>query len=92
MHAGDVVADPTIVSRIFGRPRRIDPLDGLSARELEVLALIAEGLSNRAIATRLFIAERTVEAHVTSIFLKLRLPDSTEAHRRVLAVLEFLRR
>lgn len=89
--AGDVVVDPTIVSGIFGRRRRVDPLEELSEREREVLALIAEGVANRAIAGRLFITERTVEAHVTSIFRKLRLPDVADVNRRVLAVLEFLR-
>jgi DNA-binding NarL/FixJ family response regulator len=88
---GETVIDPTIVSRLLGRQRRTDPLQELTAREREVLALIAEGLSNRAIAERLFVTERTVEAHVKQIFLKLDLPSDASAHRRVLAVLAYLR-
>jgi DNA-binding NarL/FixJ family response regulator len=88
---GETVIDPTIVSRLVGRRRRTDPLAVLSAREREVLGLIAEGMSNRAIAARLYVTERTVEAHVTQIFQKLRLPESPDQHRRVLAVLAFLR-
>jgi DNA-binding NarL/FixJ family response regulator len=88
---GETVIDPTIVSRLVGRRRRQDPLVELSVREREVLGLVAEGLSNRAIAARLYVTERTVEAHVTQIFHKLRLPESPDQHRRVLAVLAFLR-
>jgi DNA-binding NarL/FixJ family response regulator len=88
---GETVIDPTIVSRLLGRPRRQDPLAGLTGREREVLGLIAEGRSNRAIAAQLYVTERTVEAHVTQIFQKLRLPESADQHRRVLAVLAFLR-
>jgi DNA-binding NarL/FixJ family response regulator len=88
---GETVIDPTIVSRLVGRRRRQDPLADLSEREREVLGLIAEGMSNRAIAARLFVTERTVEAHVTQIFQKLHLPESRDRHRRVLAVLAFLR-
>jgi DNA-binding NarL/FixJ family response regulator len=87
----ETVIDPTIVSRLVGRRRRQDPLAVLSQREREVLGLIAEGMSNRAIAARLVVTERTVEAHVTQIFQKLRLPESPDQHRRVLAVLTFLR-
>jgi DNA-binding NarL/FixJ family response regulator len=88
---GETVIDPTIVSRLLGRRRRHDPLAPLSDRERQVLALLAEGLSNNAIATRLFVTERTVEAHNKRIFEKLDLPASPEQHRRVLAVLAFLR-
>lgn len=88
---GETVIDPTLVSRLLGRRRRIDPLSELSDREREVLGLIAEGMSNRAIANRVFVTERTVEAHVTQIFQKLQLPQSADQHRRVLSVLVFLR-
>ena len=88
---GETVVDPTIVARLFARKRRADPLEGLTEREREVLALIAEGLSNRAIAAHLFVTERTVEAHVKQIFLKLGLNTDPDSHRRVLAVLAYLR-
>ena len=89
---GETVVDPTIVSRLLGRRRREDPLADLTEREREVLGLIAEGLSNRGIAARLYITERTVEAHVKQIFAKLQLDAShPESHRRVLAVLTYLR-
>jgi DNA-binding NarL/FixJ family response regulator len=87
----ETVIDPTIVSRLVGRRRRTDPLGELSNREREVLGLVAEGLSNKAIAARLFVTERTVEAHVKQIFLKLGLNMNPESHRRVLAVLTYLR-
>jgi DNA-binding NarL/FixJ family response regulator len=88
---GETVIDPTIVSRLVGRRRREDPLARLTEREREVLGLIAEGLSNRAIAAQLFITERTVEAHSKQIFAKLRLDANPSSHRRVLAVLAHLR-
>jgi DNA-binding NarL/FixJ family response regulator len=88
---GETVVDPTIVARLFSRKRRSDPLGQLTEREREVLALVAEGLSNRAIATRLFLTERTVEAHVKQIFQKLGLSIDPDSHRRVLAVLAHLR-
>lgn len=88
---GETVIDPTIVSRLLGRRRREDPLAELTKREREVLGLLAEGLSNRGIAGRLFVTERTVEAHVKQIFAKLNLDPNTGSHRRVLAVLAYLR-
>jgi DNA-binding NarL/FixJ family response regulator len=88
---GECVIDPTIVSRLVGKRRRKDPLSGLTEREREVLALVAEGLSNMAIANRLFVTERTVEAHTKQIFEKLGLEADPRSNRRVLAVLAFLR-
>jgi DNA-binding NarL/FixJ family response regulator len=88
---GGSVLDPSVVSQLVGRRRQgHDALDDLSAREREVLALMAEGRSNRAIAERLFITDRTVEKHVKGILTKLRIPASTDDHRRVLAVLAYL--
>ena len=87
---GGSALDPAIVSRLVGRQRRDNPIDTLTPREREVLSLMAEGLSNAAISSRLFVTERAVEKHVTSIFGKLRLGADAEAHRRVLAVLAFL--
>jgi DNA-binding NarL/FixJ family response regulator len=76
---------------MVGRQRRKDPLSGLSDREREVLGLVAEGLSNQAIANRLFVTERTVEAHTKQVFEKLGLEADPGSNRRVLAVLAFLR-
>jgi DNA-binding NarL/FixJ family response regulator len=89
--AGGSALDPEVVSSLLGRTRRVDPLDELTGREREVLELMAEGRSNRAIAEGLVITERAVEKHVTSIFGKLGLEPTAEDHRRVLAVLTFLR-
>jgi DNA-binding NarL/FixJ family response regulator len=89
--AGGSALDPTIVSQLVGRRRGDDPLSRLTAREREVLGLMAEGRSNQGIAERLVVTERAVEKHVTSIFGKLRLPAAPADHRRVLAVLAYLR-
>jgi DNA-binding NarL/FixJ family response regulator len=88
---GDLVVDPSFVALLVGRTRRQDPLADLTEREREVLELMAEGRSNQAISERLFLTERTVESHVRSIFLKLGLPPAPDQHRRVLAVLSYLR-
>ena len=88
--AGGSALDPSVVSQLVGRRRRDDPIGDLSPREREVLELMAEGLSNSAIAARMFLTERGVEKHVTSIFQKLRLPVAPDTHRRVLAVVAFL--
>jgi DNA-binding NarL/FixJ family response regulator len=88
--AGGSALDPEVVSVLMGRTRDDDPLEELTPREREVLALMAEGRSNAAIAEQLVVSERAVEKHVTSIFGKLGLTASGEDHRRVLAVLRFL--
>jgi DNA-binding NarL/FixJ family response regulator len=88
---GECVLDPTIVARLIRRSRRTGPLDELTDREREVLALIAEGRSNQGIAEVLVLSPKTVEAHVGRILAKLGLDDSPDYHRRVLAVLAFLR-
>jgi serine/threonine-protein kinase PknK len=87
---GDAVIDPVLVRELLSQQRRIDPLAVLTAREREVLALVAEGRSNNGIASRLWISEGAVEKHVRSILAKLELPATEEDHRRVLAVLMFL--
>ena len=88
---GGSVLDPSVVAQLVERPRADDdPLEELTEREREVLSLMAEGRSNKAIGQQLFITEHTVEKHVKSIFGKLRLPASADDHRRVLAVLTFL--
>src|SRR5436305_7587918 len=87
---GGSVLDPEVIAHMLGRRRDQAPLDGLSDRERQVLELMAEGLSNKAISDCLVVPERAVEHHVTSIFGKLGLPASRREHRRVLAVLAFL--
>ena len=88
---GGSALDPAIVTQLVGRRRSDDPVETLTPREREVLELMAEGRSNQSIAQKLVVTERAVEKHVTSIFGKLRLPATPEDHRRVLAVLAFLR-
>jgi DNA-binding NarL/FixJ family response regulator len=88
---GGSVIDPAVVGELVGRRRQADnPLEHLTVRERDVLALIAEGRSNKAIAERLFVTEHTVEKHVKNIFGTLRLPPSPDDHRRVLAVVTYL--
>jgi DNA-binding NarL/FixJ family response regulator len=89
--AGGSVLDPEVVAHMLGRARQDSPLDALTGRERQVLELMAEGRTNRAIAAELFISERGIERHVTSIFAKLGLPTTEQDHRRVLAVLAYLR-
>jgi DNA-binding NarL/FixJ family response regulator len=89
---GGSALDPAIVGALMAPVHRDDPLLGLSTREREVLALVAEGLSNAAVSARLHVTERTVETHMRSIFHKLRLTDSDDIHRRVLAVIAYLTR
>jgi DNA-binding NarL/FixJ family response regulator len=88
---GGSALDPEVVAQLLGRKRKEDPLDEITPREREVLELMAEGRSNHAIAEQLVITDRAVEKHVTSIFGKLRLQPAPEDHRRVLAVLTYLR-
>jgi DNA-binding NarL/FixJ family response regulator len=88
---GECVLDPTIVARLVNRPRERSPLSELTDREREVLGLIAEGLSNQAIGGRLFLSPKTIETHIRQIFIKLGLSEAPDSHRRVLAVLTFLR-
>ncbi|MGX4692513.1 response regulator transcription factor [Streptomyces sp. JNUCC 63] len=90
--AGGSALDPEVVSRLIGAHRAADPLASLTAREREVLALMAEGRTNVGIARRLWLTHRTVETHVSSILTKLGLANSAEDHRRVLAVLLYLNR
>jgi DNA-binding NarL/FixJ family response regulator len=89
--AGGTAIDPEVVGQLMGRRRERDPLEELSPREREVLAVMAEGLSNRGICERLFLSPKTVETHINAIFGKLRLSPAPDDHRRVLAVLAFLR-
>jgi DNA-binding NarL/FixJ family response regulator len=88
---GECVLDPTIVSRLLNKRRAQSPLAELSDRERDVLGLIAEGCSNNAIGKRLFLSPKTVETHIRQIFFKLDLGEQPDSHRRVLAVLTFLR-
>jgi DNA-binding NarL/FixJ family response regulator len=87
---GGSVVDPALVAELVAARRLDDPLDVLSPREREVLALMAEGRSNSGISRELWVTEGTVEKHVRSILMKLRLPETDDMHRRVLAVLTFL--
>ena len=88
---GGTAMDPQIVSQLVGNRRKDDPVDELSPREREVLGLMAEGRSNAGICAKLFLSPKTVETHVNSIFTKLRLAQAPDDHRRVLAVLAYLR-
>jgi DNA-binding NarL/FixJ family response regulator len=88
---GGVVVDPDLVARLVGRSRPPSPLDGLTPREHEVLALMAEGLTDRGIGERLFVTPKTVETHVRHIFSKLQLPETAADNKRVQAVLAYLR-
>ncbi|WP_435874969.1 LuxR C-terminal-related transcriptional regulator [Nonomuraea bangladeshensis] len=88
--AGQTALDPEVVTQIMGAGRRTETLDTLTPREREVLAMMAEGHSNTAIAAALFLSYGSVEKHVTQIFTKLGLPPSDNDHRRVLAVLRYL--
>jgi len=88
--SGGTALDPEVVSQLFGASRRGRVLDTLTPREREVLALMAEGRTNHAIAAALTVSERAVEKHIANIFLKLDLPPSDTGHRRVLAVLRYL--
>jgi DNA-binding NarL/FixJ family response regulator len=89
--AGESVIDPEVVARLVARPRPGSPLKNLTEREQDVLALMAEGRSNQAIAGQLYMSPKTVETHIGAIFTKLGLAPAAEDHRRVLAVLAFLR-
>ena len=91
LHEGECVIDPTIVSRLVRRPHHASALDELTDREREVLALIAEGRSNKGICERLYLSPKTVEAHVKHVLQKLDIDESPDDHRRVLAVLAYLR-
>lgn len=87
---GAAVVDPILIQQLVAARRAEDPLEDLSAREREVLALMAEGRTNAGIARQLWVTESTVEKHVHSILIKLRIPETGDDHRRVLAVIRFL--
>jgi DNA-binding NarL/FixJ family response regulator len=89
--AGEVVIDPELVSRLVGRRRERDPLGQLTDREREVLALMAQGLTNAALSEALVVSPKTIEGHVRSVFTKLGMEQGEREHRRVLAALQFLR-
>jgi len=89
--AGGSAIDPNVVSTLLGRRREMDPLESLTQRERDVLGLMAEGRSNRAIGERLFLSPKTVESHVSAIFSKLGIDDTSDDNRRVLSVLAWLR-
>lgn len=89
--AGECVLDPSLIERLIHRPRESGPLDRLTPRELDVLALMAEGRSNVAIAAQLGLSIKTLEAHIRRILQRLDLEESPDDHRRVLAVLHYLR-
>ena len=91
VHDGECVVDPTIVARLLGHARRASPLSELTERECEVLAQMAEGRSNQGICARLMLSPKTVEGHVRNIFMKLGVGESADDHRRVLAILSYLR-
>ena len=91
VHDGECVVDPTIVARLLGHARRASPLSQLTERECEVLAQMAEGRSNQGICARLMLSPKTVEGHVRNIFMKLGVGESADDHRRVLAILSYLR-
>jgi DNA-binding NarL/FixJ family response regulator len=89
--AGGTAIDPDVVSQLLGRRRAHDPLDELTVREREILALMAEGRSNHGICQKLYLSPKTVESHIHNIFRKLGITAATDDHRRVLAVLAYLR-
>jgi DNA-binding NarL/FixJ family response regulator len=89
--AGGTAIDPDVISQLLGRRRAQDPLEGLTAREHEILALMAEGRSNHGICQKLYLSPKTVESHVHNIFSKLGVTAAPDDHRRVLAVLTYLR-
>lgn len=91
VHEGETVVDPEVVRRLLGRRRESSPLEGLTKREAEVLAAMAEGRTNQGIGDALFMSPKTVETHIRSIFQKLDLHPGDDHHRRVLAVVTWLR-